>query len=957
MEGTRVSETTGAVIDHAAVIRSLNEETLQQGKQFYDQVCAACHGADGSSNLPTARSFNSDEFKYGSDPYSMWKTIVEGAGQMGAQRWLSPEDTYAVVQYIREELVKGENPEMYFDITEDYLEGLPEPSMSTQQLDQMIKNEALSGSQEYGQLYFTDNLGEYGNALYSSLNDRANDALIVKLADQVYIGYNPQRMSTVAAWQGQLDLSETKYQLYRGEGEPMIDGQELNGMERMHWSYQDRYGQLNNLVSERTPYPDEWLDYHGHYQHGEEMVLSYSIMGRKVLEMPSAHMLQGVPVIQHTMKIEPGDSWRKIVLGGLGDWETEAVKKGVFALGNPNGAEGLSEEHWGNPHESIVVTAPGDGGTMDDFFAAGVQGDTEGMRWVIEDPHQVALYIPASDKEQTIRIHRFSGQGQAQYLAFAGYLSDGQARAITDPATYTTGGQRVWKETIVTKGQLNAGRPHYDPIHYGKANQEAPENLVTIQEHYPYTVDQITLPFDNPWGSWIRPSGFDFFPDGRAVVSTYAGDMWMAEGIDDDLDEIQWQRIATGLYDPFGVKVKDGQIYVICRDRIMRLNDLNGDGETDFYESFFADTDVSDVPVQAYNFSLETDSKGNFLYAKAGQYTNNDEPGNLIRVSSDGKTQESVAIGFRAPNGVTVDPQDRIYVSDNQGNWMPANKISIVEEGGFYGYIPSIKSSVTNPGPKEYQMRPDLAKYPKNGAVLPLSFDKPIIWMPQAFDNSPGNGAWTPTEWGPLGDRLIWTSFGKGWAYQVLMDQVDGTTQAAVSALPFQFDSGTQRATVNPADGQYYLAGVTGWDDAFAQKYGSFDRIRYTGGIGFVIDAVNVRSNGIAITFNQELNAEVATQSENYTVKQWNYRWKEHYGSEDWSVQNPEQTGKDDVPVKDVELSGDGQTILIQISDQYLQPVDQMRIQLRLESKDGRQYKDTIYLTIHKVPGQEVSQN
>ncbi|MDR9366023.1 MAG: DUF6797 domain-containing protein [Balneolaceae bacterium] len=951
MEGTRLSKETGALIDHAAVISSLNQETLRTGKQFYDQVCAACHGADGSSNLPTARSFNSDEFKYGSDPYSIWKTITNGAGQMGAQRWLSPEDTYAVIQYIREELVKESNPEMYFDITDEYLEGLPEPSMSAQQLDQMIKSEALSGSQEYGQLYFTENPGDYGNILYSSLNDRANAALILELADEVYMSYNPQRMSVVAAWQGQLDLSETKYQLYRGEGEPMIDGQEMNGMERMHWSYQDRYGQLNNLVSERTPYPNKWLEYHGHYQHGENVVLSYSIMGRKVLEMPSAEMLDGVPVIQHTMTIAPDDSWRKIMVGGLGDRDSETVKDGVFALNNPNATEGLSEENWGDPQESLVVTALGEGNSINEFFAAGVQGDTEGMRWVVDEPHQLGLYIAPSDQEQTITIHRYSGQGQMQYLAFAGYLLDVQGRTITKPENFTNGGQRVWNQTVVTKGQLNAGRPHYDPVHYGEANQDAPENLVTIQEHFPYTVDQITLPFENPWNSWIRPTGFDFFPDGRAVISTYAGDVWMVEGIDDDLDEIRWQRIATGLYDPFGVKVKEGEIYVICRDRIMKLNDLNGNGETDFYESFFADTDVSDVPVQAYNFSLETDSQGNFLYAKAGQYTNNDEPGNLIRVSSDGKTQESVAIGFRAPNGVTVDPQDRIYVSDNQGNWMPANKISLVEEGGFYGYIPTIKSHVTNSGSKEYQMRPDKAKYPKSGEVLPLSFDEPIIWMPQEFDNSPGNGAWTPKEWGPLGDRLVWTSFGKGWAYQVLMDRVDGTMQAAVSALPFQFDSGTQRAAINPVDGQYYLAGVTGWDDAFARQYGSFDRIRYTGGDGFVLDAVNVRNSGIAITFNQKLKADIATNTSNYTIKQWNYHWEERYGSEEWSVKNPEQTGKDHVTVQGVKLSGDGKTVVIQISEEDLQPVDQMRIQLALESRDGNKYKDTLYLTIHNVPG------
>jgi cytochrome c5 len=947
IKGERLSDTSSAIIDHATVITSLDEQSLQAGKKLYDQVCAACHGADGTSSLPSAISFNSEQFKYGSDPYSMWQTITEGVGQMGAQRWLSPEETYAVIQYIREELIKGSNPQAYFEITDEYLEGLPEPSMSEAELQAKIRKEALSGSQEYGQLYFSDNLGDYGNALYSSLNVRANAALIVELADNVYMGYNPQRMSTVAVWQGQLDLSETKYQLYRGEGEPMIDGKELVGLDRMHWSYQDRYGQLSNLVSERTPFPDDWLEFHGHYQHGETVVLSYSIIGRKILEMPSVQMLEDVPVIQHTLKIGPGESWRKLHLGGLDDRSAGVVREGVFSLSNIEANQEISEQDGVSPENSLIVRAVGEGDSLERFVAAGIQGDTDGMRWMM-DNRQLSLYISPSSKSQTVRIHRFSGQGSAQYQAFADFLGEVQGTSVPDPETYTKGGERLWKETIVTQGQLNTGRPRYDPVHYGKKDQNAPENLVTIPENYPYAVDRITLPFDNPWGSWIRPTGFDFFPDGRAIVSTYAGDVWMAEGIDDDLDEIRWQRIATGLYDPFGVKIKDGQIYVICRDRIMRLNDLNGDGETDFYETFFADTDVSDVPVQAYNFSLETDSEGNFLFAKAGQYTHNDEPGNLIRVSADGKTQQSVAIGFRAPNGVTVDPTDRIFVGDNQGNWMPANKINMIEEGGFYGYIPSIGSS--NNGHKEYRMRHSLSKYP--GEVLPLSFDEPIVWMPQAFDNSPGNGAWTPKEWGPLGDRLVHTSFGKGWAYYVVIDEVDDTTtQAAVSALPFQFDSGTQRAAVSPADGQYYLAGVTGWDDAFAQKYGSFDRIRYTGGEGFVMDAVNVRSNGIAITFNQVLNAEVASQSENYMVKQWNYRWQQRYGSEDWSVKNPDQTGQDDVPVQGVELSSNGKTILLKISEQDLQPVDQMRIQLSLESEEGRKYQDTMYLTIHKVPG------
>ena len=942
-------QSAGAIVDHAQIIKNLDDKTLLQGKKFYNQVCAACHGTDGTSSLSTARSFNKDEFKFGADPHSMWKTIINGAGQMGAQRWLLPEDAYAVVQYIREELIKGNNPQSYFQITEDYLKQLPKPTLDPEQLEKTIRDEALSGSQQYGQLYYSDHLGNYGHALYSQLKGHASSALTVKLAENIYLSYNVQRMSTSAAWKGSFDLRKSKYQLYRGEDEPMVDGEEIPGFDRMHWSFKDRFQQLENLVSDRTPYPAKWLDFHGHYQYGDNTILSYSIVGREILEMPSAELLDNSPVIQHTFTIAPGDSWRKIVLGSLGERRTRSIKEGVFTLNNVKAPEGLPEKEWTNPENSLIVTSTGDQ-DIKQFFAAGVQGDTEGMHWIVEPNHQMALFIPPSNKKQLIRVHRFSGKNIQDLENFANFLSNSKTQPIPDPNDFTKGGARLWNETFTLSGQLDVGVPHYDPVHYGKENQSAPENQVKIPENYPYVVDRIPLPFDNPWNSWMRPSGLDFFPDGRLAISTYLGDVWIADGIDSDLDQVKWQRIATGLYDPFGVKIVNGEIYVTCRDRIVRLKDLNGDGETDFYESFFADTDVSRIPVQAFNYSLQTDSKGNFIYSKGGQYTNDDEPGHVIRVTPDGKSQQSLAIGFRAPNGVTIGPKDDIYVSDNQGNWGPANKINLIREGEFYGYIPSIRAHDTQPGRTEYSMRPPLAaaNYPED--ILPETFEEPIIWLPQEFDNSPGNGAWTPKEWGPLGDRLIHTSFGKGWVYQVLIQKLDSTTQASVSALPFQFDAGIQRARVNPADGQYYVAGITGWDDSFATKYGSLDRIRYTGGEGFFMTEVNVRKNGIEIVFNQKINEDIARQLENYRIEQWNYRWTEQYGSAHWSIRNPEQEGQDTVVVKGVEISENGKKLLLLISSADLQPVDQMRIELSLESESKQLYQDTMYMTIHKVP-------
>ena len=61
-----------------------------------------------------------------------------------------------------------------------------------------------------------------------------------------------------------------------------------------------------------------------------------------------------------------------------------------------------------------------------------------------------------------------------------------------------------------------------------------------------------------------------------------------------------------------------------------------------------------------------------------------------MKVSSDGRRAEVVATGFRTPNGITVSPDGEIFVSDNQGNWMPANKINHIRPGGFYGYVQNL---------------------------------------------------------------------------------------------------------------------------------------------------------------------------------------------------------------------------------------------------------------------------
>src|SRR5438445_11212813 len=110
---------------------------------------------------------------------------------------------------------------------------------------------------------------------------------------------------------------------------------------------------------------------------------------------------------------------------------------------------------------------------------------------------------------------------------------------------------------------------------------------------------------------------------------------------------MSWQRIDSGLLQPLGLKIVENEkgqeeVYVGCRDQIVRLHDFNEDGEADFYECFNGDHQVSEH-FHEFAMGLETDREGNFIYAKAGRHALDGivpQHGTVIKVSRDGKKSE-----------------------------------------------------------------------------------------------------------------------------------------------------------------------------------------------------------------------------------------------------------------------------------------------------------------------------
>lgn len=444
----------------------------------------------------------------------------------------------------------------------------------------------------------------------------------------------------------------------------------------------------------------------------------------------------------------------------------------------------------------------------------------------------------------------------------------------------------------------------------------------TSGDDSPFVVDTITVPYENRYNALMFTSGLDFLPDGRAFVCTVHGDVWLVSGIDDGLNQVTWQRFATGLYHPLGLKIVDGHPIVMCRDRLTKLIDVNGDGEADVYENFNDDLVVTGEN-HAYAMSLETDPDGNFYFIKSG--SSPPHGGTMLKLSADGKELGVFATGYRHANGLGVSPTGIVTSADNEGNWIPSTRIDVVQKGGFYGHM---------------------ATHRRENA--PATYDPPLIWLPRSMDNSAGGQVWVQSnKWGSLDGTMIHLSYGRCTANVVLPQQLNDKTWQAASYkmdLPL-FLSGAMRGRFNPVDGQLYVCGLDGWQTA-AVRDGCFQRVRATGKPFCLPVGFTVARNKIRIEFSQPLDKSTVADLNNWQIEQWNYRWSEDYGSDHYSVKNPDKVGHDSLVPLSADLGEDGKTVVLTF--EHVQPVMQMNIRANLKTAAGSPVPVDIYNTINE---------
>lgn len=486
----------------------------------------------------------------------------------------------------------------------------------------------------------------------------------------------------------------------------------------------------------------------------------------------------------------------------------------------------------------------------------------------------------------------------------------------------TSGGPGIWQEIITTAG------------------------VVSDKKDSSYVTDVATLPDNNPWGANLRFGGFDFIDEDSAALSSWNGDVWIVKGLKGDWKELKWQRIAAGLFEPLGLKVVKGEIYVNGRDQITKLVDLNGDGETDHFKVFNRDVYIT-RNFHEFAFDLQTDKEGNFYFSKGGPVRGGGRNfeqilphhGIVAKISPDGKKFEVIATGLRAPGGLGVGPEGQITTGENEGTWQPCCKINFInakDAPAFFGTEP---------------MRQTLTDAP---------YTEPLVYLPMDVDNSGGSQVWVPdfAKFGLKTGELIHLSYGKSSLYRVLPVLKNGKMQGGVAKLPVTLQSSAMRARFHQ-DGSLFVLGFRGWQTN-APTNCAFQRIRYNAEVGLTLpEKLEYTDTGVKLHFSTELDEELATDITSYSAQRWDYVRGPQYGSGEFSVDTPDKEAldkaltaesqkhrnRDTVKVSSAKLSDDGKIVELVLDG--MKPSMSLKVAYDLENTDGDVMIAEIHATVY----------
>ena len=423
-----------------------------------------------------------------------------------------------------------------------------------------------------------------------------------------------------------------------------------------------------------------------------------------------------------------------------------------------------------------------------------------------------------------------------------------------------------------------------------------------------------------------RVGGLAFLPDGRLLVTTWdkIGGVYILDGLtSNDSSKLKVKQIASGLAEPLGIEVVNGEIYVLQKQELTKLIDLDGDEIIDEYQVVCNSWSVS---ADFHEFAFGLVYKEGYFYATLSmamrlkpEEKQLPDRGKTIKISKDGNFEE-INFGLRTPNGIGLGINNEIFITDNQGQWLPANKLIHVKKGEYHGMFWGWLSK--NPAPE---------------------MAMPAIWLPEhEIGNSPSEPVLI--QQGTYKGQMLHGDVTFGGINRDFLEKINGQYQGAVFRFSQGFEAGVNRLRWGP-NGNLYVGevGMMGGGWSWNNRLSGLQCMKFNGKSTFEMLSVRAKFDGFEIEFTQPLKDDLTLKKTDLIMQQWWYLPTKNYGGPKMDLENLNPT--------QIIISKDRKKLYVKVSNLKTKHVVYFRLSNLIKNQKNQSlWSGETWYTLNAIP-------
>jgi len=410
---------------------------------------------------------------------------------------------------------------------------------------------------------------------------------------------------------------------------------------------------------------------------------------------------------------------------------------------------------------------------------------------------------------------------------------------------------------------------------------------------------------------------------------------------------VRYKPFVSGLHEPLGMAVKDGDVYLVQRGELTRVRDQDKDGRADLVENFCNAWQVSGN-YHEFAFGPVLDRAGNFWVTLNRPFGGGPEGqalwrGWAVKVDAKGR-MTPVCCGIRSPAGLGMNGDGEIFYTDNQGEWTPACKLAHISPKSFHGEATGVASCSDPRSP----MKPPLVT--KGDIVLADAVKQipelklPAVWFPYPrMGRSHGEPHVDSTagKFGPFAGQMFVGDQGNSIVVRCFLEKVGGEYQGACFPFREGFQCGALRLLFGK-DGSLFVGQTNrGWGSSGGKPWG-LQRLVWTGKTPFEAHEMRARPDGFEVTFTQPVDPATAADPRSYAMKRWTYYHHPGYGCPPVDTQP--------ITVTSAKVAPDGRSVRLTVNALKATYVHELRLD-GVRSADGQPLlHPEAYYTLNRIP-------